>query len=130
MNKSDLTPTEMERVRAISVRCGKPEFAGDYEDEVFLPKDFIGKNMYILRAEGRSMEPTIPDGSLLLMEVSADYDHGALLVLRTSDGLMVKRYDAVHHKLKSDNPLYPDLEFSGFDEVTVIGIVRKMIIDF
>lgn len=120
---------EQRRVPVIGVRCGKPEYNYEYEDSAEIPAFLVTKDTYILRAEGNSMEPTIPQGSLLLMEAGADYLHDSLVVVQTPSGLMVKRY---HSKgfLTSDNPAYPPIEFSSFDDVWVIGVVRQMITTF
>ena len=120
---------EQRRVPVISVRCGKPEYNYEYEDSAEVPAFLVSKHTYILRAEGRSMEPTIPQGNLLVVEAGAEYAHDSLVVVQTPSGLMVKRY---HKKglLTSDNPTYPPIEFSSFDDVCVIGVVRQMITTF
>ncbi len=118
---------EMQKVRTIAVRCGKPENQGEYENEAEIPAYLLNKYSYVLRAEGNSMEPTIPAGSLLVVEAGGIHKHGSLVVVQFADGIMVKRYDCLG-KLLSDNPLYPALKFEVYEEAKIIAVVKHIII--
>lgn len=119
---------EMKTVRTIPVRCGRPHNEGEYEEEAEVPAFLLGKYSYVLRAEGNSMEPTIPAGSLLIVEGGGAYQHNSLVVVQMSEGIMVKRYDTVSATLVSDNPLYPSLAFEADDDVKIIAVVRHILI--
>jgi phage repressor protein C with HTH and peptisase S24 domain len=68
------------------------------------------KNLALLTASGDSMDPTIRDGDLLLVDTSARRIEGSFIyVLAIGGGLLVKRIDLRRDGsviLKSDNPKY------------------------
>ena len=62
----------------------------------------------IIRVRGESMEPTLPDGSIILVDLASEQPKDAkIFVIRTEDELIVKRL-AFHEDagwlLESDNP--------------------------
>ena len=62
----------------------------------------------VISVHGESMEPTLPDGSkILVVRHRCRRRVGGIFVLNTADGLIVKRLDkdtAGHWQLVSDNP--------------------------
>jgi phage repressor protein C with HTH and peptisase S24 domain len=68
------------------------------------------QNLALLTASGDSMDPTIRDGDLLLVDTSARRIEGSFIyVLAIGGGLLVKRIDLRRDGsviLKSDNPKY------------------------
>ena len=74
---------------------------------------------------GDSMEPTLPDGSSILVDRSStELREGRVFVLRTADGLVVKRVRRVGDgwRLCSDNPAWEPVPLGPED--TVVGQVR------
>ncbi len=91
----------------------------------------VGHSAFALRVKGDSMEPTCPDGSVIIVDPEREANNGALVVVRLDDDaeatfkkLMVeggRRY------LAPINPRYPVLEVSG--PATICGVVRQVLID-
>ena len=88
------------------------------------------ENCFVMKSHGDSMEPTIPDDSLLVVDQSQTekIEHGCLYVFRVSDVLLVKRarwrMDG-KLELSSDNPAYqPEfLDQTHADTLSVLGRV-------
>ena len=86
------------------------------------------KNMRLMTVMGDSMEPTLSDGDLVLVDLSRrDLAKEGIFAVRIHDGLAVKRLQRLGRarvRVISDNPLYPpeerDLENSDFE---IIGRV-------
>lgn len=101
-------------------------------DRVFL-RDLgaVPEQCLIVEAKGDSMQPTIPDGSLLVVDQSQrQVDHGCIYVFRVGNRLLVKRARwRMDGKLEltSDNLLggYPIEVFgpSDIDDIDVAGRV-------
>lgn len=67
-------------------------------------------SLICIRASGDSMEPTLHDDDLVLIDRSSiDPADGQIFVIRTADGLAVKRLSQHSGRwmLTSDNPAYP-----------------------
>lgn len=124
-----LHPVMMLRMPIGVARCGVPEYLHSDEEFADIPKFLVRhpERTYVLRAEGQSMYPTIPDGAMVVVETDVDYLHGSLVVVALRAGIMVKRYDRTR-KLLSDNPLYPALELGIYDDAVIIGVVKHIII--
>lgn len=84
----------------------------------------------VMRVRGASMEPTLPDGSRVLVNRAARRRRaGKLYVLRTGDGLVIKRAGQGADggwRLVSDNPApeYPAVPWP--DDAETVGEVRWM----
>lgn len=83
----------------------------------------------IIWAHGDSMQPTIPDGSILVVDHSqTDVRNGCIYVINVADDLLVKRarrrLDAAL-ELVSDNAMYPPETVSAdrLDQLRVVGRV-------
>ena len=82
-------------------------------------------NCDLIVVSGDSMEPTLADGSMVLVDRGArELRDGRIFVLRTPDGLLVKRVhmDGVRWLAVSDNPGWPAAVIDP--DSTVIGQVR------
>ena len=77
---------------------------------------------------GESMEPTLPDGCVILLDHNRAYRReGGIFVVRTADGLVVKRAGKAGGglwQLVSDHPHWPDAPWP--DDATIIGEVKWM----
>ena len=80
----------------------------------------------VLGVQGEFMEPTVPDGSLILIDCTRRrLNDGRVFVVQTGDGLVVKRArrDAENQwLLVSDHPAWPASPWP--DDAKVIGEVR------
>ncbi len=103
---------------------------GDGEDWVETTKR-VGHSAFALRVKGDSMEPTCPNGSVIIVDPERDATNGALVVVRLDDDV-----EATFKKLMIEggrrylaplNPRYPVLEVSG--PATICGVVRQVLID-
>lgn len=84
----------------------------------------------IIAASGDSMDPSIPDGSLLVIDHSQqDIRHGHIMVVNVGDDLLVKRVrrrtDGLID-LISDNPAYPP-ETLGPDALRQLRVVGRVV---
>ena len=79
----------------------------------------------VIKVAGDSMEPTLPDGSSILVDRQRrSRRKGRIYVLQTEDGLMVKRAgrEKTGWQLLSDNPYWPSVAWP--DDAQVVGEVR------
>lgn len=79
------------------------------------------KGLAAITAAGDSMEPTVPDGSVLLVDTEDDYPRDGIYVLRLDGGLVVKRLQRLQDglvRIKSDNSAYDpvDVNVTQFTE--------------
>ena len=82
----------------------------------------------VIRVHGESMEPTLPDSTSILVDrLRRECRNGRSFVLRTEDGLVVKRTmrDGDERLLASDNPASVPVPCCP-SQVEVIGEVRWM----
>ena len=78
------------------------------------------KSLLCIEAVGDSMTPTLSEGDLILLDRSqTELVNGQMFVIRTGDGLVVKRLKRVGRtwRLVSDNPAYPPRSVSKDDRV-------------
>jgi len=80
---TNVTPVTPEFVRIPvlgTIACGEPILAEENVTEyIYMPKERLpGGKLFYLRAKGSSMEPTIPDGSLVLIREQPNVEHGAI----------------------------------------------------
>ena len=82
----------------------------------------------VISVRGESMEPTLPDGCSILVDRSQGRRRrreGRIFVMRTEDGLVVKRVgrdEEGRWEIRSDNPAWLPLFLS--EETDIIGEVR------
>lgn len=90
----------------------------------------VSPNAYALRIEGDSMEPTLPDGSIVIVDPAAAADNGKIVVVRQNGSeATVKKLvvDGGKQFLQPINPRYPIME-AGQDAV-FCGVVRQVVLD-
>ena len=82
----------------------------------------------IISVKGDSMEPTLPDGSYILVDRrSPEAKHGRIYVIRTDEGLIVKRLEKRADgglRLTSDNPAWDPVPWPNRAEL--VGEVKWM----
>ncbi len=103
------------------------------------------EDRFLVRIEGDSMEPKIPDGSLCLFRKDPGGSRGGKIVLCKIDPLagipmaVVKRYQSIRHPsqesigeaskiiLSSLNSKYEDIELTEDDQLSILGIYERVI---
>lgn len=114
-----------------SAQCGPPldQIADEATLEMVpVPLGVIGRNLkralYLVRAVGKSMEPKIEDGDLVIFEPSQIADQGKIVVARTQEGFVIKKLKETptHFVLESVNPSFGKLAFSKSEEGEVFNI--------
>lgn len=86
------------------------------------------KNLAIIGVKGKSMEPTLSDDDIVMIDLTkTDLSYDGLFVVRDGgDSLLVKRISRGPRRgtvlLVSDNPQYPNQERT-FEDVDVVGKV-------
>lgn len=83
------------------------------------------KFLKMLKIKNDAMVPTLNVGDDILIDTSKEIDEDAIYVIKSEQGISVKRVQIISEKtirLLSDNPLYKPLEKSK-NEIEVIGRV-------
>lgn len=100
--------------------AGKPTDGGTSPQEIFINRP-LERGEYVLRVNGKSMEPKIPDGSLVIVKKYEDYlfpKIGTLVVYSEGNDYTLKKLakrknpetGETEYVLKSINPAYKDVE--------------------
>ena len=117
---------------AVSAGCGMMSYDETVVSMVPFPPGVLmelgvrAENCNLLIVRGDSMEPTLSDGSTILVDRGAfELRDRRIYVMRTEDGVVVKR--VVRHGnfgwvLMSDNPIWSPMTLN--EDVHVIGAVR------
>ncbi|WP_456391166.1 S24 family peptidase [Profundibacter sp.] len=93
-----------------------------------IPADMSG----LVRVRGDSMEPTIPDGSYVLVQFNIDQSNlkPGIYIIRLDDAIVIKRLQLSPKKednwisLISDNPSYPPTVINNPDDTSFVAIAR------
>lgn len=110
------------------ISCGLFGISDDFiEKYQSLDTHFIKNKFstFFFEAAGDSMEPTIFEGQILIVDRSLKDFHNKVCVISYEDKLICKR---VYTKgngiiLKSDNPRYKDIFVENTDSVSLWGVV-------
>ncbi|MCT2909273.1 helix-turn-helix domain-containing protein [Schleiferilactobacillus harbinensis] len=138
---TDSTPTNMERVSSVSripiigeIACGNPIMAEEnidgYREVVssYVPSG----NVFFLKAKGESMEPTIPDGSYVMIQAQPDVEDGEIAAVLVDDDeeatLKRVRHQGKMVVLMPDNPAYKPIVLSREFPGRIIG--KAVRVDF
>ncbi len=84
------------------------------------------RHTYALRVRGDSMEPTFPDGHIIIVDPDLDPMPGDYVIARNGDGEATFKQlikDGSDWYLKPVNPRYP---VKPLGEATIIGVVRAV----
>lgn len=114
-----------------NAQCGLPldQIVDEATKEMVpIPLGAIDRNLrralYLVRAIGRSMEPKIEDGDLVIFEPSQIANQGKIVVARTQEGFVIKRFKetTTHFVLESVNHEFDNLAFNKTDEGKTFNI--------
>ncbi len=103
---------------------GRLWFRDDWLDRQAIDPDQCN----VISVRGESMEPTLPDGCSILVDRSQGRRRrrvGRIFVMRTEDGLVVKRVgrdEERNWQIESEHPAWPPVPWS--DTTEIIGEVR------
>lgn len=115
------------------VPAGFPSPADDYvQDRVDLNEHLILHRdaSFILRVSGWSMVGAgIFDGDEIIVDRAIDPQDGHVVVAVIDNALTVKRLkkDGKAIRLAAENPDYPDIEFTEGEELTIWGVVTRVL---
>lgn len=110
-----------------SIACGEPILAEENISEyIYMPVDRLPSGrLFYLRAKGSSMEPTIPDGSLVLIREQLEVESGAIAAVIVNDDteatLKRVKYQGNMMILMPDNPKYEPIVVTPDNHVRIIG---------
>ena len=92
------------------VAAGEP-MATEIEEVVKVPRPYP-KGCFVVRVSGRSMEPELQDGDLIVVDGREAYTpgNGRICVVSDGTGSSVKKWNRQAGLFESLNPDYPDLE--------------------
>jgi len=103
---------------------------GDAEDWIATTAA-VSKSAFALRVRGDSMEPKIPDGSIVIIDPAAQYGHGKIvLAKRTTDQEVTLKqlwYDGAIPKLRPLNERYAILDMP--EDTRIIGVAVRLELD-
>lgn len=103
---------------------------GDAEDMIDTAAR-VGHHAFALRIKGRSMEPTIPDGAVVIIDPSVRPENGNIVVARLEDSMeaTIKRLviDGPYRYLEPINTAFQPIQIDG--DCTIVGVAVKVEID-
>ena len=84
---------------------------------------------FFCRVSGRSMEPHMRNGDVLMVDRSIEPEAGKMVIAVINGEMTVKRLSVVNGQmtLTADNPNYPDVKVGDFDESMIWGVVTNVI---
>ncbi|MDE3022702.1 MAG: translesion error-prone DNA polymerase V autoproteolytic subunit [Pseudomonadota bacterium] len=127
------TPRQLFPVMSHHVPAGFPSPADDYiQDPIDLNEHLILHRAasFILRVSGWSMIGAgIHDGDEIIVDRAIDPVDGHVVVAVIDGELTVKRLKKLGNKIRlvAENPDYPDIEFSKGEELTIWGVVTRVL---
>ena len=114
------------------VRAGNPQPPfGESAEKIDLNELLITNEIatFFCRVSGRSMEPYMRDGDVLMVDKSIEPKVGKVVIAAINGEMTVKRMSVVDGQmtLTADNPNYPDVKVGDFDESMIWGVVTNVI---
>jgi repressor LexA len=113
--------------------CGREEFFcdGNLEERVPLPARTLGitPECFLVRARGNSMEPSIHDRDLLLVQPQQVAENGQIVVVALEEGVYAKQFARGRHEvfLHSLNSDYKTVPVESGQQFWVLGVVRGVL---
>lgn len=127
-NAIPIDPKEMKPIPVIgTIACGQPIFADQniesyqYLPMWLLPKDY--KHVFFLKCKGDSMEPTIRDGSLVLIHEQPDVENDEIAAVLIDGESTLKRIKKLDKQilLMPDNSNYSPIILNSHKDNRIIG---------
>ena len=114
------------------VSAGNPQPpSGDSSEKIDLNKQLITNETATIfcRVSGRSMEPHMRNGDVLMVDKSIEPKVGKVVIAAINGEMTVKRMSVVDGQmaLTADNPYYSDMKVGDFDESMIWGLVTNVI---
>lgn len=107
--------------------AGTPLYAESDFERLTFPTDKVPRGAdFGIRISGRSMEPTVMDGSIAWVRKRQKIPNEAVGIFMLNDAAVCKRFfkeDDGSIRLKSDNPNFPDVPVTEFDNFVLVGEV-------
>ena len=93
--------------------------------------DVADAKHFYLRVKGDSMEPTIREGSLVLVRMQPEVEHGQIALVLLGEEATIKRVFTANGQviLRADNPGYPPT-LAPADEARIVGKIVQMVVKF
>ena len=110
-----------------TVQCGKPDFCEMdekvIEDFIEVPKVLFPDGNFVVRCQGESMIPEIPQHAFCIIKKMDTPLHNKNMLIKTQSGFTIKRVKIIKNKVEFYylNPAEKKLEVSG--EIKIIGKV-------
>ena len=116
--------------QGVSAGNPQPPF-GESAEKIDLNELLITNEIatFFCRVSGRSMEPYMRDGDVLMVDKSIEPKVGKVVIAAINGEMTVKRLSVVdgHMTLTADNPYYSDMKIGDFDEPVIWGVVTNVI---
>ena len=116
--------------QGVSAGNPQPPF-GESSEKIDLNKLLIPNEIATVfcRVSGRSMEPHMRDGDILMADKSIEPKVGKVVIAAINCEMTVKRLSEVNDRLTltADNPNYPDLKVGDCDVSMIWGVVTNVI---
>lgn len=117
----------------VGISAGFPSPAQDFDEPRLNINDLLIKrpeSTFLAKADGDSMIGAgIRDGDMLVVDKGITDYKDRVVIACVNGEFTVKRYKIERGKpvLKPQNPKYPDIHFTDYDEITVWGVVTSVI---
>lgn len=106
--------------------AGAPLYAENDFERIDVPRgDLPPGTDFGVRISGKSMEPTIPDGSIVFVHKTVDIEHGKVGVFMINDSAVCKRVfkQGGVFMLLSDNSEYAPVKIEEGSAIAPVGVV-------
>lgn len=107
--------------------AGTPLYAESDFERMQFPEDDVPYNAdFGIRISGRSMEPTVMDGSIAWVHKTSEVTDGDVAIFMINDSAVCKRFyknDDGSVRLESDNPEFGPVRVTEFDNFVLVGKV-------
>lgn len=111
--------------------AGTPLYAESDFERMTFPSDKVPRGTdFGIRISGKSMEPTVMDGSIAWVRKRLDMPNGTVGIFMLNDSAVCKRFFKEPDgtvRLESDNPAFPDVTVAEFDALVTVGEVVGMV---
>ena len=118
------------KLSQVSAGRGTPAFGDEAEGRKSVDPEITmtaAGMLAFVRVSGNSMEPTLRDGDLAIVETCADlHPESEVYVLRVNDEVLIKRVSRIGASLRivSDNENYPSVTYGPEDDINIEMLAR------